>query len=120
MAEPPIQMASGLDRPTQRDQILEIIQRAQQKHDLVRMRLPLALYNYGTSRGYTELRDASWNLQLPSENLQPEAIESIIAAVHLFIRTLAEVGATETMRRLLPLPEETTILEIPTVTDQEP
>lgn len=104
-AEPQIQVASGLDRPTQREQIDDIIARAREKGEPVRIRLPLSLYNYSTSRGYIELRDASWNLQLPSETLNPESVEQLIYAIHVFVRTLGDIGAAATVARLTPVEE---------------
>jgi len=102
LPEPQIQVASGLDRPTQREQIDEIIARAQEKGGPVRIRLPLSVYNYAESRGYIELRDAAWNLQLSSEGLAPESVEALISAIHTFIRTLGEIGAAAVVERLQP------------------
>lgn len=95
--EPQIQL---LDKPTQREQIDEIIARAREKGEPVRIRLPVALYNYKESRGYVELREASWNLQLPSDTATPESVGTIIQAIDVFIRTLSEVGAAAVMERL--------------------
>jgi hypothetical protein len=100
-----IEVASGLDRPSQRDQIADIIARAREKGEPVRLRLPLSLYNYAANRGYIELRDASWNLKLASDQVTPEAVELIITALHTFVRTLGEVGAQAAMARLLLQPD---------------
>ena len=94
-----ISVVSGTDRETQREQIERMLQRAQTNKEPVRIRLPFTMYGKG-ERGYLFVRDATWNLQLPSEQTTPEAIEELIAAIGTCIVAIATEGSAQVCAKL--------------------
>lgn len=103
MATPdPIQISvsSSADRLSQREQIDQVLARAREKKEPVRVRLPLTLYDHDTTRGYVFLRDATWNLQLPSETLTPETVEQLIQTIGKCIVAIAQHGSDEVQEAL--------------------
>lgn len=87
------------DPRTRRDQIEAVIALAREKGEPIRVRLPLTLY--GTpQRGYIALKDAAWNLQLPTEQTTPEAIERLIHTIGKCLVAIAQDGSEEVLRRL--------------------
>lgn len=103
--EPPIQLV-GQDRLSQREQIEAVLKRAREKKEPVRVRLPFTLYDQDTSRGYTFIRDAAWNLQLPTDQTTPETIERLIFTLGQCVTAIAREGTEEVLKRLEPDPIE--------------
>ena len=97
--EPPISL-SGADRLTQRQQIDEILLRAQAKGELLRVRIPFSLYDQSEGRGYTYIRDAVWNLQLPSQQTTVEHVEKLIEAIGHCLVAIANEGSEAVVRKL--------------------
>lgn len=97
---PQISVTAGTDRLTQREQIDTVRARCQAKKEPIRVRLPVQLYDQTEQRGYLFLRDATWNLQFPSDTTPPEAIEHFIEALGKCIYAIAEHGSEEVVRRL--------------------
>jgi len=97
--EPQISLVNP-DRQTQRQQIEEVLTRAQAKGDLLRVRIPFSLYDTTDTRGYVFLRDAVWNLQLPSELTTPETIEKLIATLGACIVAIAAEGSDAVIKKL--------------------
>lgn len=91
---------SVMDRLSQRAQIETVLERARMKEEPLRVRIPLTLYEYDAGRNYITLRDAIWNLQLPSETTTPEDVERVVEAMGVFIRCLGEDGVDETVAAL--------------------
>lgn len=101
MADPiQITVTSGSERRTQSEQIDQVLARAQEKHGPLRIRLPFSLYDYDTTRGYVFVRDATWNLQLPSAQATRETIEELIEILGTCIVAIAQEGV-ETVRKKL-------------------
>ena len=97
--EPQISLVNP-DRQTQRQQIEEVLARAQATGNLVRVRIPFSLYDTADTRGYVFLRDAVWNLQLPSELTTPETIEKLIATLGACIVAIASEGSDAVIKKL--------------------
>lgn len=95
-----ITVTSSMDRPSQRDQIAVALARALERNETLRIRLPLSLYDYSENRGYTFVRDAAWNLQLPAVNTTPEMVMRLIETVGKCIVAIAEQGSDEVERKL--------------------
>jgi hypothetical protein len=98
--EPPISLTSGADKLTQRQQIEEVLERTRSKGEPVRVRLPFSLYDQADTRGYVFVRDAVWNLQLPSELTTPETIEKLIATLGACIVAIASEGSDAVIKKL--------------------
>lgn len=105
--EPQIQL-TGQDRLSQREQIEGVLGRVKGKGEPLRVRLPFTLYDYDTARGYTFVRDASWNLQLPSEHIVPETIERLIYTIGQCMTAIAREGTEKVLQKIAPdlTPEE--------------
>ena len=88
------------DRATRQEQIEEIFDRARAKGEPLRIRIPFGLYDYGPSRSYVNLRDASWNLQLTLEDSTPQTINAMIETVGACITAISELGLEEVKKRL--------------------
>lgn len=103
MPEPlQISVTSGSgERLSQRAQIEQVLELARAKGEPLRVRLPFTLYDQdNSSRGYVALRDATWNLALPSADLTPEVIEELIATIGVCITAVATRGSAR-VRALL-------------------
>ena len=100
LPEPPISLISGADKLTQRQQIEEVLDRAKAKQEPVRVRLPFSLYDQADTRGYVFVRDAVWNLQLPSEQTSPETIEKLIHTIGQCIVAIASEGSDAVIAKL--------------------
>jgi hypothetical protein len=98
--EPPISLITFTDRLTQRQQIEEVLARAQAKGEPVRVRMPFSLYDAADTRGYVFLRDAVWNLQLPSELTTPEVIEKLIYTIGQCVVAIANEGSDVVIKKL--------------------
>lgn len=90
-----ITVTSGADRLSQREQIDQVLARAREKKEPVRVRLPFTLYDHDTTRGYVFVRDATWNIQLPSEHLTADTIEQLIQTIGKCIVAIAQHGSDE-------------------------
>lgn len=96
MPEPlAITVTSGSERLSRREQIAEVLVRAVEKREPIRVRLPFTLYDHADSRSYVFLRDATWNLQLPVQQTTPEMIEDLIHAIGQCIVAIAQHGSAE-------------------------
>lgn len=93
MADPKITVTSGHDRPSQQRQIEAVLVRARAKDDTLRIRLPFTLYDYTDSRGYTLIRDAAWNLQLPAADTSPEMVMRLIETIGKCVVAIATHGS---------------------------
>lgn len=101
MVEPPISVSSAADRPTAREQIEDVLARARAKGDPLRIRLPFSLYDQqADSRTYVFIRDATWNLALPSEHATPETVEKLIYAIGRCIVAIANEGSDAIVAKL--------------------
>lgn len=98
MAEPlQISVTSSADKLPQREQIEQLLQRAKDKAEPLRIRVPLTLYD---SKNYVFLRDAAWNLQLPAEQVSVEQIEQLIGAIGTCITAIARDGSAAVVEKL--------------------
>ena len=95
-----ISVSSGSDRIPQREQIEQVLTRAREKGEPVRVRLPFTLYDQDVTRGYVFLRDATWNLQLRSDQITPETIEQLIQTIGKCIVAIAQHGSDEVSEAL--------------------
>lgn len=95
-----ISVSASTDRLTRREQIEQVLERARSKKEPIRVRIPFQLYDYDTTRGYLNVRDASWNLTLPILQATPDTVEDLIAVIDKFVRALGELGARGTAERL--------------------
>lgn len=93
--EPQISMTA---QASQREQIEDVLKRVREKQQPLRLRLPLHFYDLET-RGYTALRDGSWNFTLPGAST-PEHIERLIYTIGKCLTALAQDGMEETLRKL--------------------
>lgn len=93
-----ISVTSGADRLSQREQITQVLGWAQEKGQPVRVRLPFTLYD--TDRSYVFIRDATWNLELPSAALTPETIEQLIQTIGRCIVAIATQGSDAVLGKL--------------------
>lgn len=100
MPDVQISVTSSTDRLTQREQIEQVIARAREKQEPVRIRLPFSMYDYTAARGYEFLRDATWNLQLPCDQTTPETIEQLIETLGKCIVAIASEGSETVMAKL--------------------
>lgn len=98
--EPQISLVSRAEKPSQRDQLEEVIRRARDRQEPIRLRLPLHFYDTEQGRGYTAVRDAAWNITLPSETTSPEAVERFIYTISRCLAALSELGTEQTLRKL--------------------
>lgn len=96
-AEP---QASLSIRATAREQIAVAIQLAQSKEQPLRIRIPFGVYNYNQSRGYTFVRDAAWNLSMPSEAVTVEHVEKYINALGRCIAAIITDGPEGVVAKL--------------------
>lgn len=88
-------------RPTAREQIADVIERARQAGEPLRIRLPFTLYNYQKNRTYEQVRDAVWNITLADvPPVTPEHVEGIIEALGKCVVALSEQGSEAVMRKL--------------------
>lgn len=95
-----IQVTAGSDRPSQRTQIEEALARARKQGDKFRVRIPVMLYDHAPSRAYTVLRDATWNLTLPVQQISAETVEELIGALGECIIAIARDGSHAVLERL--------------------
>jgi hypothetical protein len=103
-SEPPISLASGpTTRVTRTEQITEILARAREKDEPVRVRIPFGLYEYSQNRNYLFLRDTAWNLTLPTDQTTPETVEALIDAVGTCIAAIAGKGSARVLAKLAEL-----------------
>lgn len=98
--EPQIQVSNAADKPTAREQIELILERARAKGDPLRVRIPFGLYDLGDTRNYLFIRDATWNLQLPSDRTTPEMIEKLIHTIGRCIVAIADQGSDVVIAKL--------------------
>lgn len=97
MPEPQI---SVTDRATRQEQIDEIVTRARSRGEPLRIRIPFSLYDYGPTRSYVNLRDASWNLTLTLDTTTPETIDEMIQTLGECVNAIGRVGMEEVRKRL--------------------
>lgn len=98
-AVPAISVTSGATRQTQREQLeTHLAGVAERKEEVVRLRIPVTLYNPPV-RGYVDVRDGAWNLQLPA-GTTPEQIEDLIQAVGVCIDAIAKQGSAAVREKL--------------------
>ena len=102
-----ISVTSGADRIPQREQIEQVLSRAREKGEPVRVRLPFTLYDQDVTRGYVFLRDATWNLQLSSDQITPETIEQLIQTIGQCIVAIAQHGSEQVHKALRGLGDST-------------
>lgn len=96
MPELQITVTSGQDRLSQREQIEQVLTRAQAKEEPFRIRLPLTIYDHADySRSYLFVRDATWNLALPSAQITPETVEQLITTIGKCLVAIAQHGSEE-------------------------
>ena len=107
-----ISVVASADRLPQREQIEQVLLRAQQKKEPVRVRLPFSLYDHDVTRGYVFVRDATWNLQLPVDQTTPETIQALIHAIGRCLVAIAEQGSERVIEKLEGKTEEP-VPEIP-------
>lgn len=81
-------------RRSQVEQLTAMLSQAHELQRPVRIRLPFTYYDH-TTRGYTQVRDAAWNLQLPVEQTTPETIAQLIAVLGQCIVAIAQHGSAE-------------------------
>ncbi len=94
MADPiQITVTSGADKLTQREQIEQVLARAQAKQQPMRVRIPVTLYDHDTTRGYVFVRDATWNLELPIAQTSAETIEQLIETLGACVVAIARDGS---------------------------
>ncbi len=101
-ADSPIQISvtSGADKLSQREQIEQVLARAQGKNEALRVRIPVTLYDHAESRGYVFLREATWNLQLPIAQTTPETVEDLIQTLGACINAIAREGSVAVREKL--------------------
>jgi hypothetical protein len=98
--EPRVTLITGADRLSQREQIAVHLARAVAREEPLRVRMPFTLYDaQSESRGYVPLRDAAWNLQLPSDS-SPESVVRLIQTLGSCIAAIADLGSEEVLARL--------------------
>lgn len=107
----PMTVVAGSNRPSRRDQIDDLIARAQARGEPIRLRLPLSFYDYSDSRSYSFLRDAAWNLSLPSTDATPETIEALIRSLGACLVAIATHGSARVEEVLRLLQEGTTVAQ---------
>lgn len=95
MSEPQITLTSSQQRPDQRTQIEDVLERARARKDTLRIRLPFSLYDYSDQRGYMQLRDAAWNLQLPADQTDAAMVMRLIDTIGKCIVAIATHGSAE-------------------------
>jgi hypothetical protein len=93
VAGPQITITSKQDRPSPREQIDQILERARDKKEPLRIRLPFSLYDYSDSRGYVQVSEAAWNLQLPAEETDSEMVMRLIETIGKCIVAIAAHGS---------------------------
>lgn len=103
--DPQIQLSTASLRQSRRDRIAEVIQLARDRKDPLRIRLPFTLYDYKANRGYAYLRDSTWNITLPSEELTPEQVENLIGTIDRFMIAVANHGSGTVDELLRGLPD---------------
>jgi len=86
-------VTSGADRLSQREQIQQVLQRAQQRNEPLRIRIPFTLYDHAATRSYVFPRDATWNLQIPQQQLTVEMVQDLIATLGKCITAVAQHGS---------------------------
>lgn len=96
----PISVTSSADRLSQREQIEQVLVRAREKKEPIRVRLPFSLYDYDTSRGYMFVRDATWNLQLPIDQTDADTIQRLIETLGKCIVAIATEGSEAVIQKL--------------------
>lgn len=99
--EPSISVTSPADRLTAHEQIEQVLERARVKGEPLRIRLPFSLYDQADSRTYVGVRDAAWNLALPSEHTTPETVEKLIDTIGQCIVAIAKEGCDTIVARLV-------------------
>jgi hypothetical protein len=100
MAEPQIQITTPANRASAQDQILEVLERAKLKQDVFRIRIPFTLYEYGVSRNYATVRDAVWNIAIPTDQVSVEYVETLIQTIGVCIAAIAKEGADVVVAKL--------------------
>lgn len=96
----PEPLISFVDRRSQAEQIAEILERTRARNEVVRVRIPFMLYDYGDNRNYAGIRDASWNLQLPTDRTTPETIARLIDTIGQCIVAIAREGSENVLTKL--------------------
>lgn len=91
--------STSTERRSRRDQIDRVLARAIARQQPVRIRLPVTFYDSGESRGYVQVRDASWNLQLP-HTTTAETIEELIQTLGMCIVAIAREGSQVVRERI--------------------
>lgn len=97
-----ITVTAGADRPSRADQLARLCQRAKDKPDVLRVRLPFMIYDYGEGSGggeHIHIRDTAWNLRLPPTTT-PDQVEALIAAIGTFLQVGAVEGWESVTKRL--------------------
>lgn len=94
-------VVAGIDRLSRREQVEQVLARARERREPLRVRLPMTLYDHADSRSYVFLRNATWNVQLPSETASPEMVEDLITAIGTCLSAIGQHGSqavAETLR----------------------
>lgn len=100
---PPLPITvTGADRLNRREQLEQIFTRAREraKDGILRVRLPLSIFDYTDQRTHVYIRDAAWNLQLPLEHTTPDDIEQLIKVIGVCLTAVAREGAEKVKERL--------------------
>lgn len=98
----PDQRMQVLGKPSQRQQIEEILQRAAgQPQQVLRARIPFSLYDHQSdNRNYVQLRDATWTMALPLDKTTPESVEQLISTLGACIHAIANEGCQQVLEKL--------------------
>lgn len=95
---------AGMSGRTRREQIDTVLRSAvEHQETVVRVRIPVTLYDYSSdnqNRNYTHLRDAAWNIQLPTSQTTPEVIEDLIEVLGQCMVAIAGEGSARVRERL--------------------
>jgi uridine phosphorylase len=106
--ETQIQVSSSAERqaekPTARQQIETVLERAQERGDPLRIRLPFTLWEYSEKKTYVTLREAVWLLTVPSEGVggqsAVDAVEELIQAMDAWVKAVGSAGAGRMLKAL--------------------
>lgn len=102
MTEPAVPIALT-PRLTRAEQITELIRRTRAVGaSTLKVRIPFQIYAHDGSRNYANVRDTTWNLHLPADQITPEMIEQLIGTLDLCVQLIAREGSQAVLDRLTP------------------
>lgn len=101
MPEPQMSFSSATTGQTQAQQIAAVLALAQAKQLPMRVRIPFSLYDHDpVSRNYVNVKDAAWNLALPSEGLEVAHVERLIHTIGVCMAAIAREGSERVLEKL--------------------